>query len=184
MSSDNNIINLNSRLEQTQEKSESIDKSKAKASTDLSEPSSVHDMTQRREATIRNDRRNVKRTILTEFIGAFVVLPGVGLVKVALYDISDNGVAFDLPVKMGGFKSGEEIPMRVYLNHKTYFPFYVTAANVRTIEDEQVIRHGGAFVKGTVNEDALFHFVKFIETVSTSLRGDSGDVMVSNLNQT
>ena len=32
-----------------------------------------------------------------------------------------------------------------------------------------------------MNEDALKHFVRFIESVSASLRTDSGDVMVSNL---
>jgi hypothetical protein len=44
-----------------------------------------------------------------------------------------------------------------------------------------VSRHGCGFVKDTVNEEALYHFVRFIETVSASLRTDAGDVMVSNL---
>jgi len=52
---------------------------------------------------------------------------------------------------------------------------------VRDVSDEGVTRHGVNFVKGTVNDQALFHFVKFIETVSASLQTDHGDVMVSNL---
>ena len=47
----------------------------------------VLDFTEAREAALNRDRRQVKRTILTEFVGAFVVLPEKGLMKVALYDI-------------------------------------------------------------------------------------------------
>ncbi|MBK7890387.1 MAG: hypothetical protein IPJ84_05900 [Bdellovibrionales bacterium] len=42
-------------------------------------------------------------------------------------------------------------------------------------------RHGCTFQRETVNSEALSHFVKFIETVSASLRTDHGDVMVSNV---
>src|SRR5688572_12797893 len=132
----------------------------------------VLDMTERRQEIITDERRKVRRTILTEFIGAYAVVPGRGLMKVALYDISDNGLAFDLEDDAGHFKSGEEIAMRVYLNQQTYFPFDVTIQNFRNIEDENVTRHGAKFAKGNVNEQALFHFIKFIETVSASLQRD------------
>ena len=35
----------------------------------------VHDITEARQEILSRDRREVKRTILTEFVGAFVVLP-------------------------------------------------------------------------------------------------------------
>ena len=156
-------------------------RSKGSAVTHSETPAPVLDMTERRQEIITQERRKVRRTILTEFVGAFVVVPGRGLMKVALYDISDNGLAFDIEDEAGHFKSGEEVAMRVYLNQQTYFPFDVTVQNFRFIADENVTRHGAKFAKGHVNEDALFHFVKFIETVSASLQRDGGDVMVSNL---
>ncbi|MCB0362037.1 MAG: PilZ domain-containing protein [Bdellovibrionales bacterium] len=143
----------------------------------------VVDMTERRHEQIQRDRRQVKRSLLTEFIGAFVVVPQRGLMKVALYDISENGLAFDIKSELGKFSLGEELAMRVYLNRQTYFPFFIRVRNVRQESDENVFRHGADFVKGAVNELALGHFVKFIETVSASLERDNGDVMVSNLRE-
>lgn len=142
---------------------------------------SVEDITQIRRNMIAQERRVVKRTILTEFIGAFIVIPQHGLQKVMVYDISENGIAFDVDQNYGNLKDEEEVAMRVYMNQSTYFPFVVQIRNVRRIEDEGVIRVGAHFVKGTINDEALFHFVKFIETVAASLRRDNGDVMVSNL---
>ncbi len=141
----------------------------------------VLDMTARRNEILTQERRQVKRTILTEFIGAFVVVPEKGLQKVAIYDISDNGIAFDVDLSLGQFTNGEEVAVRVYMNQQTYFPFIVKIQNVRQISEEGVHRHGGHFLKGTVNDKALFHFVKFIENISASLEKDTGDVMVSNL---
>lgn len=141
----------------------------------------ITDITEARQEILSRDRRDVKRTILTEFIGAFVVLPEKGLLKASLYDISDSGMAFDLELAEGGFTTGDEVAMRVYLNHSTYFPFTIRVTNSRAIEDEGVVRHGASFVKGTMNDVALHHFVKFIENVSASLKTDSGDVLVSHI---
>lgn len=141
----------------------------------------ILDMTEARQEVLNKERRDVKRTILTEFVGAFVVLPDRGLMKVALYDISDNGVSFDIEAIEGGFAIDDQIAMRVYLNHSTYFPFTVTVSNARLLESEGLIRHGAGFVKGTVNDVALYHFVKFIENVSASLKRDGGDILVSNI---
>ncbi len=141
----------------------------------------VVDMTERRQAILSSERRQVKRTILSEFIGAFILVPEKGLQKVAIYDISDNGIAFDLDLGGGMMMEGEEIAMRVYLNQFTYFPFVVTIANSRVLIEDGVSRHGCNFQRETVNSEALSHFVKFIETVSASLRTDHGDVMVSNV---
>ena len=103
----------------------------------------VVNMTERRSEILRDERRKVKRTILTEFIGASVIVPQQGLMKVALYDISDKGIAFDIKVDKGHFKVGEEVAMRVYLNHQTYFPFSVALKNVQEIDEEGVYRSRG-----------------------------------------
>ncbi len=138
-------------------------------------------MTVAREAILQRERRIVKRTILTEFIGAFVVLPERGLYRVSLYDISEKGIAFDTEASTGHFSMGEEVAVRVYLNHRTYFPFIIKVSNTRLIEFEGVVRHGANFVKDTINEVALHHFVQFIQNISASLKTDDGDVQVSNI---
>ena len=142
----------------------------------------IVDIGMKRQEIIEDERRSVKRTILTEFIGVHAVVPGYGLQKCTLHDISPNGVAFDLAAKQGHFNAGEEVAMRVYLNHKTYFGFHVSVRSSRFIEDEGIYRHGALVVKGTANEEALGHFIKFIESVSASLKTDHGDVIVSNIN--
>lgn len=141
----------------------------------------VIDMTEKRQEILMQERRKVKRTLLSEFVGAFTLVPKKGLMKVTLYDISENGLAFDVEDAAGHFSLGEEVAMRVYLNQTTYFPFVVKVLNIRSLGEENVFRHGVSFVKGTINDQALHHFVKFIETVSASLHGDEGDIVVSNL---
>jgi hypothetical protein len=145
------------------------------------EPVDIIDITERRAEAIQSEKRRVKRTILSEFIGTVVVVPRVGLQRVTIYDISEEGIAFDVPEEVGQFHKGEEVAMRVYLNKTTYFPFIVKIANLRPVQDEAVVRHGANFLKDTINDEALYHFVKFIETVSASLQHDGGDKMVSNL---
>lgn len=168
---DGNVIDMTKRRKAQLEK---------EGKTTSSE-SPVVDMTVRRNEILARERRRVRRTILTEFIGAFVVVPKQGLKKVLIYDISENGLAFDVEVENGNFRPGEEVAMRVYLNQDTYFPFVVKIANAREIIEDGCWRHGANFVRGTVNDVALHHFVKFIETVSASLQKDKGDIMVSNI---
>ncbi len=141
----------------------------------------IIDMTEKRSEILNEERRQVKRTILTQFIGAMALVPRKGLLKVAIHDISENGMAFDIDIKAGHFSLGEQVAMRVYLNQETYFPFVVTVQNIRALDEESVFRHGTHFVKGTINDQALHHFVKFMETVSAALQRDQGDIMVSSI---
>ena len=171
MSDKNNVIDLKKKL----------GKKRSEKDSDSNADAPIVDMTERRMEEIRQDRRSVKRTILTEFVGAFVVVPEKGLQRVSIYDISETGIAFDMGLEMGQFRVGEEVAMRVYLHHSTYFPFFVNVTNVRENLEEGSTRFGAGFLKGSVNEEALYHFVKFIENVSASLRKDTGDVVVSGL---
>lgn len=142
----------------------------------------VIDMTEKRQALLKEDRRQVKRTILTEFIAVHAIVPGMGLMKVNLYDITENGLSFDIDEARGQFQVGENISMRIYLNHQTYFPFDVKVRHVTHVKDEGIYRHGGEFEKGSINDVALYHFIKFIETVSAGLKNDRGDILVSRIN--
>ncbi len=174
MNKPNNVIDLKSRKRQDGDLGP-----QAKPFADSSAP--VLDMVERRNEMLTQERRKVRRTMLSEFIGAHVVIPDRGLQKVVIYDISDDGIAFDVGASDGTFAIGDEVVVRVYLNQQTYFPFVVRVANARAIPEEGINRHGGLFLKGSVNDVALHHFVRFVETVSASLRTDRGDVMVSGL---
>lgn len=170
MNKPNNVIDLKTR---SRKPGEGDDKTNGAAP--------ILDMTERRNEMLTHERRKVRRTLLSEFVGAHVVVPERGLQRAVIYDISEDGIAFDIEVGGGKFEPGEEVGFRVYLNHQTYFPFIVKVLNARAVPEEGVTRHGGKFLMGTINDVALHHFVKFIETVSASLRTDHGDVMVSGL---
>lgn len=176
----NNVIDLTSRLKKKRKENKKENKG---IDHSVAEVTEVKDISELRQTAIAEDRRKVKRTILTEFLGTHVVIPRVGLKKVLLFDISTSGVSFDIEKKLGFFQEGEEVAMRIYLNHSAYFPFTLKVQHTRFEKDEDVYRHGANFQKGSVNEEALFHFVKFLETVATSLKKDTGDVLVSNLTQ-
>ncbi|MCB0390324.1 MAG: PilZ domain-containing protein [Bdellovibrionales bacterium] len=173
MADNSNVIELRSRQRKSVAK-DSLEKVKKN-------PATVTDISEMRQEIINEERRRVKRTILTEFIGANVIVPGMGLVKVSLYDISEDGLAFDIDENMGHFNCGEHVAMRVYMNNKTYFPFVVNITHAAHVPEEGVNRMGTSFVKDSINKNALFHFVKFIENVSASLKSDDGDIMVSNI---
>ena len=176
MSSSGNVIDLQKHRTKRNKKQ------KSRISTGLaSDSASITDITEMRQEIIAEERRGVKRTLLTEFVGLHLIVPNKGLTKCALYDISENGLAFEMPSEYGQFKVGEMVALRVYLNHETYFPFVVKINNARYIDEEGVHRFGGAFQKETINEIALFHFAKFIENVSAYLKTDHGDVLVSGL---
>ncbi len=148
----------------------------------VSKETSLISLTEKRAEVLKAERRDVKRTILTEFISAHVVVPERGLIKVSLYDISEDGLSFEMDKEHGEFNLGEEVAFRIYLNHKTYFPFYVSVKNQRWIEEEGTYRIGVKYLKESFNSEALTHFVQFIEAVSANLKSDNGDVMVSSIN--
>lgn len=145
------------------------------------ENAEVVDFLQTRQQILFHERRQVKRTILSEFMSSMVVIPEVGLMKVMIHDISHDGVSFDVEVVKGQFKVGEEISLRVYLNQKAYFPVQVVIKHVTEVPDEGVFRHGAEYLKDIDNNVALQHFVKFVESASIGLKSDSGDLMTHRI---
>lgn len=139
----------------------------------------ILDFDSEKKKLLFQERRQVKRTILSEFMSAMVVLPELGLLKVALYDISEEGISFEVEDLVGQFKVGEQILMRVYLNQKTYFPIQVLIKHATSDAKSGVTRHGTEFEKGSSTDVALQHFVKFIESASDGLKKDNGDLMVT-----
>lgn len=139
----------------------------------------VVDLQDKKQTILFHERRQVKRTILTELISSMVIIPEKGLMKVAIHDISDEGVSFELDSTNGHFKVGEEISLRIYLNQKAYFPIQVTIKHITPYPEEGVVRHGTVYLKNEENNVALQHFVKFVESTSMGLKKDSGDLMIT-----
>lgn len=141
----------------------------------------VHDISGIREEMIKEERRQAKRTILNGFIGAHLVVPGRGLLKISLFDISNGGLSFDVSPEWGNFKEKEEVAMRFYFNQKVYFPFVVRITGGRMMPEEAVFRHGAIFVPDSLDTKALNHFIDFLENVSTALKTDKGDLFISGM---
>jgi len=141
----------------------------------------VLDVTERIQANQSDERRQVKRVVLNEFISAHVFVPGRGLLRVVLKDIHDKGLAFEVDEREGSFERGETLEVRFYMNHETYFRFNVQVAHFVFQTDEGVYRHGCQFVKDTINDVALHHFIGFLQNIAASLKTDRGDRTVSNI---
>lgn len=141
----------------------------------------VFDVTQRIQDRQADDRRQIQRVVLNEFISAHVFVPGRGLLKVTLKDINETGMAFDIDERQGQFTRGETLEVRFYLNHETYFKFHVQVAHARTMDAEGVHRHGVQFIGDSLNNVALHHFIQFLQNISASLRTDTGDRIVTNI---
>jgi hypothetical protein len=141
----------------------------------------IVDYDEQKQKILFHERRQIKRTILTEFVSAMLVIPDKGLLKVAIYDISEQGVSFDVEFDQGSFKVDEEVSMRIYLNQKTYFPITLQVKHMTEESTEGVNRHGAVFLRQASADAALQYFVKFIEAVSQSLKKDSGDLMVPKI---
>ncbi|MBY0316168.1 MAG: PilZ domain-containing protein [Bdellovibrionales bacterium] len=179
MSSSDNTNNLNNVIDLQKHRGKKAKKASGTEKSTFS--AGVTDISNIRQEMINSERRSVRRTILTEFIGMNIIVPQKGLVKSALYDISENGLAFELPIDLGKFNVGEEVAMRIYMNHATYFPFVIKITHIRKDADEGLYLYGGSFIKNSINQVALFHFAKFVENISAYLKTDHGDVMVSNI---
>ena len=141
----------------------------------------VLDVTERIQAAQADERRQIKRVVLNEFISAHVYIPGRGLMRVTLKDIHDKGLAFEIEEREGQFARGENLEMRFYMNHETYFRFTVQVAHASTSTEDGTHRHGCQFIKDTLNDVALHHFIAFLQTIAASLKTDRGDRTLSNI---
>lgn len=171
-----NLLNLTDRLKnrETTQKPFSNDKPSFEAS--------VTDISNRRHEMVDEEKRELKRTLLTEFISMHAVVPGAGLMRVQLSDINEKGMAFETEEEKGAYRTGDRVELRIYLNHQTYFPLEVRVVHVKQNSEYGMNRHGCEFVSESLNQDALRHFIAFLETVTASVRRDKGDVLVSKIN--
>jgi hypothetical protein len=141
----------------------------------------VVDLSERRNERVATDRRNVTRTVLSQFIGVFLVLPSAGLKAISVYDISDGGLSFDLANEFGNYKGGDSLTLRIYLSHDTYFSFQLDIVNSRPSDFAGSRRHGAIFKKHDDSYNTLVYFAKFLQNVSSIARKDHGDLQVGRI---
>lgn len=68
------------------------------------------------------ERRRARRTVIQESFNLFLVIPeAVGMVRIYMRDISKLGLSFRTEMDLG-FKAGQELKARVYINPAFYLP--------------------------------------------------------------
>lgn len=139
----------------------------------------ILDITEIREKQIQQERRVARRTVIDGFIGFSVVIPGRGLLKVNLFDVSKGGLSFDINIESGHFREGEEVAVRFYFSQTMYFQIVVKITSCRIFHEEGFARHGANFISELTDKTVLEHFVNFIESVSLSLKKDNGDLFIN-----
>jgi len=125
------------------------------------------------------ERRRFTRIILQGLYRVRVVIPGPqgGLADVAVNDVSSDGMSFDL-TKLGSFKQGDNIAVRVYLSPEFYLPISCAVRNLKTIS-EGIIRHGVRFSREPAFEyEAIQALVNFLQAAQRRSKRDHGDRMI------
>ena len=125
------------------------------------------------------DRRKKRRIIVSGLMNAAIV-HSKGLIRdVFIYDISREGISFDLPHEYN-IKKDDQLHMRLYLNSVDFFEFTVVVKNRRPVDIEDFHRYGTVFHKlDTSTKKVIINLVNFIESASSILNKDRGEVLFS-----
>lgn len=177
------VIDLSSRRQSSSTATTSAlsDNSKLGSGAETFTDSFIVDFESQKKMMDQKERRTRTRTVLNEMMSSMVVIPERGLLKVTLHDISTEGLSFDTMVDEGAFAPGEEVSLRIYINHKTYFPVCVTVKHVSEKSAQGTLRHGAILKKDATNDVVLQYFVKFVEAASDLMKKDNGDLMVNKI---
>ncbi|MDR3606292.1 MAG: PilZ domain-containing protein [Oligoflexia bacterium] len=122
------------------------------------------------------ERRRSKRLEILSTFSLFAVVPQKGPHRLGVYDLSQDGLGFDLDIEeeaQAGLRSfevkaGSPLEVHLYLNQSLYIPLFVT---VRRIEDQPngVRRVGAEFSeRQSGGYRALLAFATMLDAVSGS----------------
>lgn len=115
------------------------------------------------------ERRRARRRSVMGTFSLFAVIPKKGVHRLAIQDISDLGMAFDLDVEGESptdfpLEKGETISLRFYLNQSLFLPLDVRIARLE--ETPQGRRAGGEFVQTDgKGYKAFLSFLKLMDEV-------------------
>lgn len=94
------------------------------------------------------DRRRTRRRPIIETFSMFCVVPKKGPYRLAIHDVSDQGIGFDLDMdgedtQAFALKLGEQLEVHLYLNQSLYLPLSVKVARIE-------VRNGQDSAQGKV----------------------------------
>lgn len=142
----------------------------------------VIDFNEARANKLEEKRRKTERVFFRNLLSVYSVLGGSKLAPIEIVDISEDGIAFQVPFTAERpWPVNEEImPMRLYFSQDTYIEIFVNIQNSRpAIEDGQrYTRFGCAVDKGTKSYPAFQQFVQFMKSYAEHSHKDLGDVSV------
>jgi hypothetical protein len=86
------------------------------------------------------ERRRTRRRPIIETFSMFCVVPKKGPYRLAIHDVSDHGIGFNLDMDgedIQGFalKMGEQLDVHFYLNQSLYLPLSVKVARIEERND-------------------------------------------------
>ncbi len=115
------------------------------------------------------ERRRFKRRPVLDSFSLFAVIPKKGGHRLTVYDLSDEGLLFDLDTEGEAasdypLQSGEELELHLYLNQSLYLPLKL---KVVRISEENSIRRIGAEIKdkGSKAYKAFQAFLQMLDVV-------------------
>lgn len=81
------------------------------------------------------ERRRTRRRPIIETFSMFCVVPKKGPYRLAIHDVSDQGIGFDLDMEGEdtqdfALKLGEQLEVHLYLNQSLYLPLSVKVARI------------------------------------------------------
>jgi hypothetical protein len=150
---------------------------------DVSTASSSHivDFDQVRTQRLEEKKRKTERVMLREWVGVSCVganLPQ-GMKSLEVIDLSEDGLAFRVPVYTGkGWpKEITEIQVRFYFTKDSFIPLKLAVQNIKTFEEDGVryVRCGCTVDPVGGAYEAFACFVKFLKSYSMSSYTDRGD---------
>jgi len=145
----------------------------------------VVDFNEVRAQRLDEKRRKTERLFFKQLLSVYSVAGNSGMTPVELVDISEDGLAFQVPYDRTGTAKPwpadtDNVPIRLYFSQDTYLEVYVKIVNSRPAIDRNAayVRYGCAVDQKTASYAAYQQFVRFLEMYSEHAHKDLGDATV------
>lgn len=151
--------------------------------TGTTEKRHVIDFNEARAQKLEEKRRKTERIFFQHLLSVYTVMEnGRQMAAIEIIDISEDGVAFQVPFKAEKQwpASSGDIPLRLYFSQDTYLEVIARVVNSRpSIENgNRYTRYGCQVDQTTSSYPAYQQFVRFMKMYSEQAHKDMGDISV------